>query len=211
MWFSFCFGNITPCLCCKACPCPHLVWRHRRRETSDAVATFPSRESRLGEDAEGPQGSEATAGEALTGGDSLNPASLHAAAACCGQGTLCWWLMGTCHPALSNPAANTLCAADLCLLGCGRNAGDFGSSTEREQLGFLAPRRLLKMTYVFERHLDVLVLRKEYPSIFLLPDSCMGVRLPHPWVLQLQLRLPVQGARRGSPLWHSSGLLPPPL
>lgn len=139
MWSSFCSGNIISCLCCKASPCPRLlVWRHRRRETSDAVAIFPSLESRLGEDTERPQGSEVVAREALTGGESLDPASLHSAAVGYGQGTLYRWLVGTCHPALSSPAASAPHAADFCLLGCERNTGDFGSSTE-SSWGFWHP------------------------------------------------------------------------
>lgn len=109
-----------------------------QKRNCDAVAIFPSLERRRGEDTEGPQGLEAVAREALTGGDSLDPANLHPAAACRGQGTLCRWLMGICHPAPSSPAANTQHAADFCLLGCERDAGDFGSSPE-SSWGFWHP------------------------------------------------------------------------
>lgn len=159
MWFSFCFANVTSCLCCKAPPCPYLVWRHHRGETSVAVAIFPSRESRLGEDVEGPQGSEATAGEALTGGDSLNPASLHAAMACYGQGNAVLVAHGDMPPSPVQPCCKHPVCCRFVPPGMRAECRGFWQQ-HREQLGFLAPRKLLKTTYVFERHLGVLMLKK---------------------------------------------------
>lgn len=44
----------------------------------------------------------------------------------------------------------------------------------REQLGFLAPGKLLKMAYMLERHLDVLLLEQGCPSTVPLPYFLCG-------------------------------------